>query len=197
MFTGIIQNLGVIVGWDHTADGGRLFIKPQQSFDKIMMGESIAINGCCLTVVSEDAGVLAFDVSDETMRKTAFQSYGTDMIVNLERAMQASDRFGGHFVLGHVDAVGSIKNIQQNTGSVAVTIGFPEEFRPLLIEKGSVTIDGISLTACDVTSNTLSLYIIPHTLHETNLAHRKINDVVNLEFDVLGKYVLNSVVKDK
>lgn len=197
MFTGIIQNLGVIVGWDHTADGGRLFIKPQHSFDKIMMGESIAINGCCLTVVSEDAGVLAFDVSDETMRKTAFQSYGTNMIVNLERAMQASDRFGGHFVLGHVDAVGSIKNIQQNTGSVAVTIGFPEEFRPLLIEKGSVTIDGISLTACDVTSNTLSLYIIPHTLHETNLAHRKVNDVVNLEFDVLGKYVLNSVVKDK
>jgi len=193
MFTGIITNTGRIKKWQPTKDGGRLFIQPQKKFTKIKIGESIAINGCCLTVVTDKKNVLEFDVSDETMRKTALHKFNKGSKVNLERAMKANDRFGGHFVLGHVDVVGKITKIKCNAGSVEYTLSYPKKFSHLLIEKGSVTVDGISLTVCDLKKSSFNLYIIPHTLDETHMPALRKGDLVNLEFDVLGKYVAQIV----
>jgi riboflavin synthase len=190
MFTGIINNTGKIHKWQPTQDGGILYIKPKRKFTGVKTGESIAINGCCLTVTSYKNNVLQFDVSDETMRKTALGAYEKSDTINMERAMQAKDRFGGHFVLGHVDGVGKIKSVKEEAGSVKYTVSFPKKHAALLIEKGSVTIDGISLTVCDLKAGQFNAYIIPHTIKETHLGQIKVGSQVNLEFDVLGKYVL-------
>lgn len=192
MFTGIITNTGLVSKWTPTKSGGRLLVKPKRKFIRVQIGESIAINGCCLTVVSHHQQTLAFDVSDETMKKTAMAELQQGSTVNLERAMRASDRLGGHFVLGHVDCVGRVKRVIRHKGSVEIRISYPKKFANLLIEKGSVTVDGISLTVCDLTSTEFSLYIIPHTLKETHLESMSSGDRVNLEFDVLGKYVLRA-----
>jgi len=189
MFTGIITNTGKISKWKPLKDGGRLHIKPIRKYKNVKMGESIALNGCCLTVVGYKNNEIAFDISDETIRKTAFINIQPGSVLNLERAMSASASFGGHFVLGHVDGVGKIKAVKENPGSVEFVVSYPKKFAPLLIEKGSVTVDGVSLTVCDLTKNTFALYIIPHTLKETVMPQYKIGDVVNLEFDVLGKYI--------
>lgn len=189
MFTGIIENLGTIKKWVPHKEGGKFTIKPKKKISKIKIGESIAINGCCLTVIQDKTGNLVFDVSDETMRKTAMHKLKTGDTVNIERAMQGKDRFGGHFVLGHVDGIGKIKNIIEHDGSVEYQIQYPKKFSQLLIEKGSVCIDGISLTVCDLKKTCFSVYIIPHTLKETNLMNTNKGDLVNLEFDVLGKYI--------
>lgn len=190
MFTGIITNTGVITQWSPSKSGGQIIVKPNRRFTKVQIGESIAINGCCLTVVSDRKGVLAFDISDETMRKTAMQSLCKGSKVNLERAMRVGDRLGGHFVLGHVDCVGRIKSITHHDGSIEFVISYPKQYAELLIEKGSVTVDGISLTVCDLKVNRFALYIIPHTLKQTHLDTLKKGGAVNLEFDVLGKYIL-------
>lgn len=189
MFTGIVQHTGVIKKWQPAKQGGGLTLTVKGLPRDIKTGESIALNGCCLTVVIHTADGLTFDVSDETVAKTAFASYRPGQRVNLERALMPSDRFGGHFVLGHVDTVGRIKSIKPGLGSVILTVKFPKGFAKLMIEKGSVTVDGISLTACRVKKSTFQAAIIPHTLKETNLSERQAGDAVNLEFDVLGKYV--------
>jgi len=205
MFTGIITNTAKVerIGRKSkvegrrsrglSLEGGRLFVRPKTKFSKIKIGESIAVNGCCLTVVSYKNNVLEFDVSDETMRKTALSNFQKGTRVNLERAMMAADRFGGHFVLGHVDGVGKVTSIKCHPGSVEYKISYPKKFSKLLIEKGSVTVDGISLTVCDLKNSSFNLYIIPHTIKETHLADFKKGDAVNLEFDVLGKYVAQMV----
>lgn len=189
MFTGIITNTGLIKKWESTPDGGKIFVSPRKKFTKVRIGESIAVNGVCLTVVSYRNNMLEFDVSDETMRKSSFSTYHSGMVVNLERALKASDRLGGHFVLGHVDGVGEVKAIRTHEGSVQYTIQFPKNFAHLLIEKGSVSIDGISLTVCDLKKTVFSVYIIPHTIKNTHLERLKAGSRVNLEFDMLGKYV--------
>ncbi len=191
MFTGIITNQGSIKKWTPSLQGGLLVIETKTRYTGVKLGESLAINGCCLTVVAAKEKSLSFDVSDETMRKTAFSQLKSGQFVNLERALLASDRLGGHFVLGHVDAVGKVLKVRKDPGSIFFEIAFSKAFRKLVIEKGSIAIDGISLTACDVQKQSLSVYVIPHTLRETNLGKRQIGDLVNLEFDVLGKYILN------
>lgn len=197
MFTGLIHNQGTITECQLTSDGGKITIQLKTPEENIQLGESVALNGCCLTVVKQDGLQLTFDVSDETMRKTSFANFKTGFILNVERALQVGARLGGHFVLGHVDGVGKIQSISEENGSIKFTIAYPEEGRDLLIDKGSVTVDGISLTVCDLTDETFSVYIIPHTLQETHLAHVKAGQVVNLEFDVLGKYVLRSQLNQK
>src|SRR3990167_8236262 len=137
MFTGIIENLGVVKKWQPHSKGGCLTIATKKKITKIKLGESIAVNGCCLTVIKEDGKSLSFDVSDETMRKTSLGTLAKNSLVNLERAMSKHDRFGGHFVLGHVDGVGRIKNIVTHEGSVEFRISFPKKFSTLMIEKGS------------------------------------------------------------
>lgn len=193
MFTGIITNTAKVKKWKPAKDGGKLYVQPTKKFTKLKIGDSIAVNGCCLTVVTYKKNILEFDVSDETMRKTALHKLKAGSKVNLERAMKANDRFGGHFVLGHVDGVGKVKAVKCNPGSVEYTVTYPKKFSHLMIEKGSVTVDGVSLTVCDLKKTSFNLYIIPHTLKETNMPAYKKGSLVNLEFDVLGKYVANMV----
>lgn len=191
MFTGIIEQTGRIKKLSlHPKRGGQIFIQPTRKFLHIKQGESIAVNGCCLTVVSHKRGVLLFDVSDETVRKTTFSGSQIGDMVNLERAMRAGDRFGGHMVLGHVDGVGHVLKIHSHKGSREFVFSCPKRFSKLLIAKGSVAVDGISLTVCDLKPGSFSVYIIPHTLKNTHLDKCRVGDAVNLEFDVLGKYVL-------
>lgn len=190
MFTGIITQTGCVDSWQPSRAGGRLLIRTRQHIKDIKIGESIAVNGCCITAVLQSKYILGFDVSDETMRKTTFGHLREGDVVNLERALCVSDRLGGHFVLGHVDGIGKVKSVRENEGSVAFTIGYSKKFSALIIEKGSIAVDGISLTACDVTSNSFTVYIIPHTLKETNLGEREQGSGVNLEFDMLGKYAV-------
>ncbi len=189
MFTGIITNTATVVSSPLQKAGGRLVVKSKKKFARVKSGESIAVNGCCLTVVKFKVNLLEFDVSDETMRKTALGNFKKGDVVNLERAMAANGSFGGHFVLGHVDGVGRVTAISQEEGSVKFTISYPKENAALLIEKGSVTIDGISLTVCDLTNAQFSVYIIPHTIKETHLKNIGVGSEVNLEYDVIGKYV--------
>lgn len=189
MFTGIITSTATILSSPLGQSGGRLKIKLKKKLTNIKRGESIAVNGCCLTVVAYQGSTLEFDVSDETMRKTALGSLKKRILVSLERAMTAHGSFSGHFVLGHVDGVGIVMGVLREKGSVKLTISFPQEFSKLLIEKGSVAIDGISLTVCDLTQNSFSVYIIPHTFKETHLLQYGSGTRVNLEFDVIGKYV--------
>lgn len=185
MFTGIIQTTGKVISFTGNFSGGRFIIRTPISLSKIKMGESIAIDGCCLTVVSYQNRKLVFDVSDETIAKTTMAKYKKGTLVNIERAMKASDRFGGHFVLGHVDGVGKIINIDSDH----ITLKAPQFLMKYIIPKGSIAVDGISLTACEPKKNSFKLYIIPHTFKCTNLPYKKKGDLVNLEVDVLGKYI--------
>jgi riboflavin synthase len=189
MFTGIIHNTGIVENWRFNRHGGKLTIASGGKFKKIKLGESIAINGCCLTVVAAKKKALVFDVSDETLRKTVLGKYQKGKTVNLERALRPFDRLGGHFVLGHVDGVGKIESIQKKPRSIIYRVSYPKKFARLLIEKGSVAVDGISLTVCDLKKENFGLYVIPHTMKVTHLGGLKVGDLVNLEFDVLGKYV--------
>jgi riboflavin synthase len=189
MFTGIIEGVGQVLSFQGNKKGGKLVIKTSLPLTKPILGESIAIDGCCLTLIEAKNSKLSFDVSDETVHKTIIGSYQKAMIVNLERALKASSRLGGHYVLGHVDSVGEIQALKRREGSLKVTINFPLSLAKYIIEKGSVAVNGISLTACEVGRNKFSVYIIPHTEKLTSLAQSKVGDKVNLEGDVLGKYV--------
>lgn len=190
MFTGLVETTGEIRDWRPQKSGGRLIVKSKKTFLRVVLGESIAINGCCLTVVKKSSRGLEFDVSDETMNKTALGDYGPGDVVNLERALSLGDRLGGHLMQGHVDTTGCLISIKKQKGSVCFTFSYPKKFAKLIIEKGSIAVDGISLTACDLTRNQFSVYIIPHTLKLTHLAELKLKSRVNLEFDMVGKYVL-------
>ena len=191
MFTGLIDNLGIVQNLKLQKSSGILLIKPKK-MSKIKIGESIAVNGCCLTVTSVKKNILEFDISDETIRKTNLKDFQKGDLVNLERALKREDSFGGHFVLGHIDGVGKIKDIQKTKGSLCYTVSYPKRFLKFLIEKGSVSMDGISLTVCDLTRTNFKVFVIPHTWRQTNLQQQQKGEVVNLEFDVLGKYVLKS-----
>lgn len=189
MFTGLVQMTGKVFSSKKNKGGKILTVQIPQPLKKLVLGESIAVNGCCLTVIQAQQKRISFDVSDETLRKTTLGDLKKGEVVNLERAMKANDRLGGHFVLGHVDGVGYIQNKKIGEGSLELTIHYPKLLAPLLIEKGSVTMDGVSLTVCDLKRSNFKVYIIPHTEKETNIRVKKINDSVNLEGDVLGKYV--------
>lgn len=185
MFTGIVQALGKVRQLDNLV----LEIDAPATFagEGYEEGESIAINGCCLTVVGFDP--LRFDLSEETLARTDLGDLAAGAQVNLERAMTPKDRFGGHIVQGHVDATGELIAIEPQEGSSVFRFRIPEEYARYLIDKGSITIDGISLTVVRPEGDTFETWIIPHTLAHTNLGTRKAGDQVNLEFDVIAKYV--------
>lgn len=202
MFTGIVQGTGKIVSFRGGRKGGKpqcgkLTVACGISLNGLKRGESVAVDGCCLTVVGHRRKSLVFDVSDETVRKTKIKSYGHGTVVNLERAMKSGDRFGGHFVLGHVDGVGRIERIRKNPGSIVMTVSYPKGLKPYLIDKGSVAVDGISLTVALAGRRRFNIYIIPHTAKVTNMACKKAGDPVNLEGDMLGKYVERLISKSK
>jgi riboflavin synthase len=186
VFTGIIQALGTVseVGSDRLAISAPTDFAPQ-GYDE---GESIAVNGCCLTVV-ESRDDLVFDVSPETWLRTSLGSLRSGMVVNLERAMLASSRFGGHIVQGHVDATGCIVGRSSQGEFDVFRIQGPREYDRYLIDKGSVSVDGISLTVVNPAEGAFEVWIIPHTLERTNLHQKTIGDPVNLEYDVLAKHI--------
>ncbi|HVZ23819.1 MAG TPA: riboflavin synthase [Vicinamibacterales bacterium] len=188
MFTGIVEAVGEVSEVKPTPAGLRLRLSTGLASD-LSPGDSLAVSGVCLTVVSADADAVHMDVAPETMRVTSMASIRRGALVNLERPMRADARFGGHFVQGHVDGTGTIEEIRQEGDSWWITIRFPPQFASSIVRKGSIAVDGISLTVAGVDDRRFDVQIIPFTWEHTNLKGAKVNDLVNLECDILGKYV--------
>ena len=189
MFTGLVEEKGKLKDKIATGDGFQFVIEAKIIMDDLKIGSSIAVNGCCLTVVKIDGNTFAVDTIEETLNKTNLGVLKEGMNVNLERPLAAKARLGGHFVLGHIDTTGKVEDVKELSNSHWLTISFPENFKQYLIYVGSVAIDGVSMTVAELKNNSFSVGIIPHTWKETIFADKKIGDTVNLEFDVLGKYV--------
>ena len=192
MFTGLIETVGHVSGMTPTASGFRASIRTALASD-LSLGESIAVNGVCLTVTGTDGDVMHADIGPETARVTTLGALRPDQPVNLERSMRADARVGGHFVQGHVDGTGTVEGVRRDGDSRWLTIGFPGELAPLLIPKGSVSVDGISLTVAVLRDRQFDVMIIPFTWDHTNLLSLRAGDRVNLECDMLGKYVARSL----
>lgn len=185
MFTGIIEETGTIL----SAGNGKIRIAAQKVLDGTKTGDSIAVNGVCLTVTEMTSCGFTADVMPETLSRSNLGSLKKGGCVNLERAMTADGRFGGHFVSGHIDGTGTILKMQNDGNAVWVYISAPRQILNLIIEKGSVAIDGISLTVAKIDEKEFAVSVIPHTGEETTLLNKKPGDIVNLENDVVGKYV--------
>lgn len=191
MFTGIITNLGSLERKSFLKGCLGLTIKLDKIFQDVSIGESISINGVCLTVIKVDKDILSFDVMQETREKSNLDDLKIKDIVNIERALRASDRLSGHFVSGHVDAVGIIRRKEFRDGSHIFSIAVSKELMPYIAPKGSIAIDGISLTVVEVKGNIFTVHIIPHTYQNTSLAKKSNSDKVNIEVDQLAKYAAN------
>ncbi len=189
MFTGLVEEKGTLINKIRTGDGYRLEIKAEKVLEDTVIGSSISVNGCCLTVVEKKADSVSMDTIEETLKKTNLGDLTIGDYVNLERPLKADARLGGHFVLGHVDTKGEVVEIKELSNSHFMKIRFPEEFKQYLIYVGSVSIDGVSMTVAELRDNVFGIGIIPHTWHETVFSTKKPGSTVNLEFDVLGKYV--------
>lgn len=192
MFTGLIEDVGAVDEVKPTPAGFRLRVSTALAKD-LVPGDSLAVNGVCLTVVSADADGVHADVSPETVRVSALGSLRRDTPVNLERPMRADARLGGHFVLGHVDATGTVDDIRQEGDAYWLTVKYPPAMAALLVRKGSVAVDGISLTVAGLDGTRFDVQVIPFTWTHTNLHKVKAGDLVNLEFDILGKYVARAL----
>ena len=188
MFTGLIETVGRVVEVKGTGGGTRLRIRTALA-SELAAGDSLAVNGVCLTVILAEEGDVHADIGPETARVTTLGSLRRDQDVNLERSMRADSRVGGHFVLGHVDGTGTVDDIRAEGDSHWLTIAFGEELAPLLIRKGSVAVDGISLTVAGLDASRFDVMIIPFTWEHTNLNALRVGSRVNLECDMLGKYV--------
>jgi riboflavin synthase len=193
MFTGIIEHLGTIESLDLHREGGRVTIHAPSVAPSLVVSNSIAVNGCCLTVVDLHNSRLSADLSGETVSKTSFGAKGGElrvgMRVNLEQPLTAGEEFGGHFVLGHVDTVGRVTHLTPEGENWWYGVRVPEEFARYIVPKGSLAIDGISLTVARWQNHVAEVAIIPYTYEHTNIRDRKSGDAVNLEGDILGKYV--------
>jgi riboflavin synthase len=189
MFTGLIEAMGEIAEVKPTAAGFRLRLTTALA-PELSSGDSLAVDGVCLTVVSADQHGLHADISPETARVTALGTLKRGSMVNLERPLRADARLGGHFVQGHVDATGTIEDIRPDGDSFWLTVRFPADLAPYIVRKGSIAVDGISLTVAGVDDRHLDVQIIPYTWEHTNLRTAKQGDPVNIECDILGKYVV-------
>jgi riboflavin synthase len=190
MFTGIVEELGTVRAVSANEGGARVEIAATTVLDDAAIGASISVNGCCLTVVALGEGCWAADAVTETLAHTALGSLVAGDRVNLERPVRLADRLGGHLVQGHVDAVGSVRaRSPEPDGSVRVEVVAPSEVLRYMVHKGSVTVDGVSLTVAALGPDSFTVAVIPHTLVVTTLGFREVDDAVNLEVDVLAKYV--------
>lgn len=189
MFTGIIEELGQVTSITKGAKSEKLTIKADRVLAGTRLGDSIAVNGVCLTVTHMTADTFTADVMAETMRRSSLGTLTKGSEVNLERAMAADGRFGGHIVSGHIDGTGTITQYVREDNAVWVTVTTSPTLLRYIVEKGSIAIDGISLTVAYVDAECFKVSIIPHTAQETNLLHKKPGDIVNLECDVVGKYI--------
>ena len=189
MFTGIVEEKGAVRYMQLTGESGVLAVKAKKVLERTKIGDSIAVNGVCLTVTSLQPDGFTADVMAETMNRSSLGLLQPGSRVNLERAMPADGRFGGHIVAGHVDGTGTIVKIEKDETAVWYRIEAAPEVLRYIVEKGSITIDGISLTVATVSDTDFQVSIIPHTQANTVLSDRKTGDVVNLETDIIGKYV--------
>lgn len=193
MFTGIIEELGTV----ERVGAGRITVRAQRVLEGTRLGDSIAVNGVCLTVTHLTGAGFTADVMPETLRRSGLGALQPGSRVNLERAMAADGRFGGHIVSGHIDGMGQILALRDEGNAVWITIAAPPELLRGIVEKGSVAIDGVSLTVAAVTSQDFSVSIIPHTGGQTTLLHRRPGEQVNLETDIIGKYVFRLLAPER
>lgn len=189
VFTGIVQSMGRIASLAPAEGGHRLWVEAFALAAEAKEGDSVAVDGCCLTVVGASGSSLAFDAVPETLRRTTLGRRAAGAPVNLELPLRPADRLGGHFVQGHVDAVAEVMGRSDALGDVVMTFRLPPSLAGQVVEKGSVAIDGVSLTVASVDSRSFSVALIPHTLAVTTLGRLGPGDEVNIEVDVLGKYV--------
>lgn len=189
MFTGIIEEIGFVKSIQNAIHSAILRIEAVQILSDVHIGDSIAVNGVCLTVTHFTAGYFEADVMHETLCRTALGGLKAGSPVNLERAMPINGRFGGHIVAGHIDGTAVIHQIRQDDNAIRYTINAKESLLRYVVEKGSIAIDGISLTVVSVTNHSFTISIIPHTAKQTILSIKKVGDMVNIENDVAGKYI--------
>jgi riboflavin synthase len=189
MFTGLVEETGGVVAFTKGAAAWRLQIAARTALAGTVVGDSVAVNGCCLTVAHLDASHLFFDVLEETRRLTNFSALAQGAPVNLERSLRFKGKVGGHFVTGHIDGLGVVETFEARGADHYLRVRAPAGSGRYLIHKGSIAIDGISLTLAEVAGDVFAVWLIPHTLEVTNLRARRLGEGVNLEFDLLGKYV--------
>lgn len=191
MFTGIVEETGIILSFEKGESAYLLRISADKVLEGVADGDSIAVNGCCLSVTQLDSETneLRFDVLEETRRLTSFARLNAGSLVNLERSLSFNGKVGGHFVTGHIDATGVVEVLEKRGNDYYLQVSIPAAMAKYVIWKGSIALDGISLTVAEVTANNLSVWLIPTTMEITNLKEKKVGDLMNLEFDLLGKYV--------
>jgi len=191
MFTGLVEAIGELIERKATSGGVRLRLASPLA-DELSPGDSLAVNGVCLTVILAENGEVHADVGPETMRVTTLGAIERGSALNLERPLRADGRLGGHFVQGHVDAIGHIEDLRGDENFHWLTIGFPSHLAPFLVHKGSIAVDGISLTVAGLGVDRFDVQVVPYTMTHTNLARAEIHDRVNLEVDMVGKYVVRA-----
>jgi riboflavin synthase len=189
MFTGLVQSLGTVSSVIPDGAGGLALSVSDPMAPSLALGESVAVNGCCLTVVTGGDNRFAFQLGPETLAKTAFGTVAAGDRVNLERALAVGERLGGHFVTGHIDAVGTIESVEESGEWTTIRFAVPAAFDELLVTKGSIAVDGVSLTLVDVEPGRVSVMLIPHTKAHTTLGVKRVGDPVHLEFDLIAKHV--------
>jgi len=189
MFTGIVEETGSVISFVEGANAWRLVLEAQKVTQDLQMGDSVAVNGCCLTTVAFAEDRIEFDLLAESVRLTSIGGVGVGGKVNLERALLPSTRMGGHFVSGHVDGTGLVEVIEPRGKDFYFRIKPPKEAMKYIVHKGCITVDGISLTVAEVDEEGFAIWLIPHTMEVTNLHTKKIGDLVNLEYDLIAKYV--------
>ena len=192
MFTGLVEAVGEVTEVKPTTGGARIRLSTALA-PELANGDSLAVNGVCLTVVASDADSVHMDIGPETARITTLGTVRRGTVVNLERPLRADSRLGGHFVQGHVDGMGTVEELRQDGESYWLTVMFPAALAPYIVRKGSIAVNGISLTVAGVDDRRFDVQIIPYTWAHTNLQSTKAGDPVNLECDILGKYVARSV----
>ena len=189
MFTGIVEETGQVVAFRSEAEAWELVVSAGPVRERAALGDSIAVNGCCLTATHLGDGRLGFDVLEETRRLTNFQELRPGALVNLESSLRFDGKVGGHFVTGHIDTLGTILTFEPRGKDHYLQVRVPGEFMRYVVQKGSIAIDGISLTIAEVGDDAFAVWLIPHTLAVTNLRERRAGEQVNLEFDLLGKHI--------
>ncbi len=197
MFTGIVEEMGTIERMSIQGSSGSIAIRAKKVLEDAHIGDSIAVNGICLTVTSLGSDKFTADVMAETVRRSSLKSLGSGSQVNLERAMGANSRFGGHIVSGHIDGTGTIESISREENAIWFTIVPSSEMLYEIVEKGSITLDGISLTVAYVDERCFKVSVIPHTAAETILKYKSVGDAVNIETDIIAKYVAKLLGKEK
>ncbi len=189
MFTGLVEEVGTVVGARRTAAGLELAVAAERVTEELKAGDSVAVDGVCLTVVQQRARGFTVEVVAETLRRTTLGGYRPGRRVNLERALRSDARLGGHLVQGHVDDVGEVKSVTGGGQGRVMELTLPERLRPFVVPKGSIAVDGVSLTVARLRGSSLEVWLVPFTLAHTTLGEKKPGDVVNLEVDIVGKYV--------